>query len=178
MAGVLIANIDTKYVISHIRNMKVDSYIIPRPDVTVYRSPMPEVNVYRLCSTTMNLPLAGQQFEADEDVGIRLNVSTTDRNESIANTIVILKIYDNTTTPETFIVSKDNGDAANPAYNGGGKIVQITSERLTLDFVLTYDGDLSSLPAGQRTLSYEIYLVDASGRRCFRGKGQFTRKAA
>lgn len=158
--------------------MKVDSYIIPRPDVTVYRSPMPEVNVYRLCSTTMNLPLAGQQFEADEDVGIRLNVSTTDRNESIANTIVILKIYDNTTTPETFIVSKDNGDAANPAYNGGGKIVQITSERLTLDFVLTYDGDLSSLPAGQRTLSYEVYLVDGSGRRCFRGKGQFTRKAA
>lgn len=126
----------------------------------------------------MNIPLAGQQFEFDEDIPIRINVSITDRGESVANNIVVLKVYDATTTPETFIISKDNGDASNPAYNGGGKIVQITPERLTLDFVLSFNTDLASLPAGQRTLMYKVYLINESGTKCSRGKGQFTRKAA
>lgn len=125
----------------------------------------------------MNIALSGQQFENDEDVGVRIHVTTTDRNQNISGAVVIIDFFDATTTPEQFLLSKDNGDAADPAYQGGGSLIQITPDRLTLDFVLNKDTDLVSLPAGQRTLSYKVYTV-LDGRRCFRGKGQFIRKAA
>lgn len=157
--------------------VKVEVYQSPKPDVGVFIIPSPMVAVYRLCGTSMNIALSGQQFENDEDIGIRVHVTTTDRNQNISGTIVILDIFDATTTPEVFLLSKDNGDAASIDYSGGGNLIQITPDRLTLDFVLNKDTDLISLPGGQRTLSYKIYTV-LDGRRCFRGKGQFIRRAA
>ena len=157
---------------------RLDVYRIPTPDVDTFVIPSPKVTAYRLCSAMANIPLTNQQFEADEDIGIRIMVSPTDRNQNVSDSVVVVKLYDATTTPETFLLSKDNGDPADPSYTGGGQIVSITPERLTLDFVLTYDSDLAALPAGQRTISYELYLVDSSGRRCHKGKSQFIRKAA
>jgi hypothetical protein len=157
--------------------IKIEVYQSPKPEVGVFVIPNPAVAVYRLCGSSMNIALSGQQFENDEDIGIRVHVTTTDRNQNIAGTVVILDVFDATTTPEQFLLSKDNGDGADPTYNGGGNLIQITPDRLTLDFTLNKDTDLVSLPSGQRTLSYKIYTV-LNGRRCFRGKGQFIRRAA
>lgn len=157
---------------------KLSLYRMPTPDVELFTIPSPKLQLYRLCSAMANIPLTNQQFEADEDIGIRAVVSPTDRNQSISDIVVMLKFYDATTTPETYLFSKDNGDPANPSYVGGGKLVSITPERMSVDFVLNYETDLSALEAGNRTIQYEMYLVDADGRRCHKGKSQFTRKAA
>lgn len=158
--------------------MKVEVFRSQDPVVGVYTIPQPIVQVFKLCrGGNMNVALSGQAFEFDADIGFRVHLTNPERGGNLNGVIVIVEIYDSTTTPGQLLLSKDNGAASDPTYNGGGKLVFVSAERLTLDFWLSRDADLATLPAGQRTLSYRVY-TEFEGHRCFALQGQFIRKAA
>ena len=160
-----------------VKYMKVTVNAIPNPEVKIYVLPSPSVTVYSLCNMS-NVPLSGQVFERDEDPGAQIFVTAKSRTQDIlGDTVVVVDLYDATTSPETYIMTKDNGDAASPEYEGGAIVKTYTSDRLEAHVVWDHSTDLGTLPDGQRTLRYKVYIIH-DGRRHHANTGQFTIKAA
>jgi hypothetical protein len=120
--------------------------------------------------------MTGQIFKREEDVPFRIHVTPTDRTQPINQAVVMLDVYDATTTPEQLLFTKDNGSTSDPSFKGGGNLVYSSPDRLTLDFVLYHDSDLSLLPPGQRNLKYVVYAI-CNGIKSQVADGSFTVRA-
>lgn len=155
--------------------MLVNITQIPGLETKVFSAPGFDVNVFRLYYMP-NIALSGQSFERDEDIPVRVAAVPTDSSQDATEVIIVIELYDATTTPETRLLSKDNGSGLDPDYEGGGIIRHYEPKLLMVDFVFSHKDDFLALPEGQKNIKYKVYTIYDKIKRHAKS-GQFTIKA-
>jgi hypothetical protein len=120
-----------------------------RPRVSIYQISLPTLHIF---DDMANQALNGRTYTRDEDIGIEFVVTAANPTQDMRDVEVFLVVEDATSTPATYLFTKDNTTGG----NGGITVSESTSRRSIFRAIITPD-ELSTLTDSAQ-LKYSVWL--------------------